>query len=79
MVASGVGLTVLPAASVADLHSKDGMLRYVPFAAPAPERRIVIAWRKSFTRQAAIEAIRQTVLACTLPGVTMLSEDASAQ
>ncbi|MBC3935101.1 hydrogen peroxide-inducible genes activator [Undibacterium rugosum] len=79
MVASGVGLTVLPAASVADLRSKDGMLRYVPFSAPEPERRIVIAWRKSFTRQAAIEAIRQTVLACTLPGVTMLSEDASVQ
>ena len=50
MVASGIGITVLPRASVPDMQAKDGMLRYVPFAAPVPSRRVVIAWRKSFTR-----------------------------
>ena len=55
------------------------MLRYVPFESPAPERRVVIAWRKSFTRQAAIEAIRKAVLACHLPGVTMLDEAPGVQ
>ncbi len=39
MVASGIGLTVLPAASVPDMHSTEGMLRYLPFEAPAPSRR----------------------------------------
>jgi LysR family hydrogen peroxide-inducible transcriptional activator len=72
MVASGIGITVLPQASVPDMQAKDGMLRYVPFAAPGPSRRVVIAWRKSFTRRAAIEAVRQAVLAADLPGVTML-------
>jgi LysR family hydrogen peroxide-inducible transcriptional activator len=79
MVASGIGITVLPRASITDMHAKDSMLRYVPFSDRAPDRRVVIAWRKSFTRQAAIEAIRQAVLACDLPGVTMLDEAAIAQ
>ncbi|MBR7800940.1 LysR substrate-binding domain-containing protein [Undibacterium fentianense] len=79
MVASGIGLTVLPRASVSDMQSKDGMLRYLPFSDRAPDRRVVIAWRKSFTRHAAIEAIRQAILSCNLPGVTMLDEKASAQ
>jgi LysR family hydrogen peroxide-inducible transcriptional activator len=74
MVASGIGITVLPQASVPDMHKKDGMLRYIPFAEPVPSRRVVIAWRKSFTRRAAIEAVREAVLASDLPGVTMLDE-----
>jgi LysR family hydrogen peroxide-inducible transcriptional activator len=74
MVASGIGITVLPQASVPNMNAKDGMLRYVPFADPAPSRRVVIAWRKSFTRSSAIEAVRQAVLACELPGVSMLDE-----
>lgn len=72
MVASGIGITVLPQASVPDMQAKDGLLRYLPFAEPAPSRRVVIAWRKSFTRTAAIEAVRQAVLSCDLRGVTML-------
>ncbi|MDO8651426.1 MAG: hydrogen peroxide-inducible genes activator [Undibacterium sp.] len=79
MVASGIGITVLPMASISNLDAKDGMLRCIPFSAPVPDRRVVIAWRKSFTRQAAIEAIRQAVLNCNLAGVTMLDEAAMAQ
>ena len=75
MVASGIGITVLPQASVPDMHAKDGMLRYVPMAQPVPSRRVVIAWRKSFTRHAAIEAVRQAVMACNLNGVTMLDDE----
>jgi LysR family transcriptional regulator, hydrogen peroxide-inducible genes activator len=78
MVASGIGITVLPRASVADTDASDGMLRYVPFAEPGPSRRLVIAWRKSFTRVAAIEAVREAVLACDLHGVTMLRDEEAA-
>lgn len=74
MVASGIGITVLPRASVPEMQGKDGMLRYVPFSEPIPSRRVVIAWRKSFTRRPAIEAVRQAVLACDLHGVAMLRE-----
>jgi LysR family hydrogen peroxide-inducible transcriptional activator len=74
MVASGIGITVLPRASVPDMRPDGGMLRYVPFSDPIPSRRVVIAWRKSFTRHSALEALRQAVLACKLPGVTMLDQ-----
>jgi LysR family hydrogen peroxide-inducible transcriptional activator len=78
MVASGIGITVLPRASVPLVMNADGMLRYVPFADPAPSRRVVIAWRKSFTRGPAIEAIREAIMACELPGVTMLDQPVTA-
>jgi LysR family hydrogen peroxide-inducible transcriptional activator len=79
MVASGIGITVLPQASVPDMEAKNGMLRFIPFKQPVPSRRVVIAWRKSFTRSLAIEAVRQAVLRCTLPGVTMIDEVALEQ
>jgi DNA-binding transcriptional LysR family regulator len=47
MVASGIGLTVLPRASVPDMDAKDGMLQFRPFDEPAPSRRVVIVWRKA--------------------------------
>ncbi len=74
MVASGIGITVLPKASVPEPLPKDSMLRYLPFKDPAPSRRVVVAWRKSFTRQAAIETLRQAVLSCRLNGVQMLPD-----
>jgi LysR family hydrogen peroxide-inducible transcriptional activator len=74
MVASGIGITVLPQASVPDMDAKDGMLRYLPFEEPAPSRRVVIAWRKSFTRGTAIEAVRDAVLASSLHGVALLPD-----
>ncbi len=74
MVASGIGITVLPKASTQGRQDADGMLHYVPFENPVPTRRVVIAWRKSFTRAGAIEAVRQAVLGCALHGVTMLPE-----
>lgn len=77
MVASGIGITVLPSASVPDMQAQDGMLRYVPFTDPVPSRHVVIAWRKSFTRVAAIEAIRDAILSCELQGVTMVQEEES--
>jgi LysR family hydrogen peroxide-inducible transcriptional activator len=74
MVASGIGITVLPKASVPDMQAHDGLLRYVPFEDPVPTRRVVIAWRKSFTRRAAIEAVRDAMLVCDLHGVTLLAD-----
>ncbi len=74
MVASGIGITVLPQASVPDMEAPGGMLRYIPFQQPEPSRRVVLAWRKSFTRRAAIETVRDAVQRCKLNGVTMLQE-----
>ncbi len=74
MVGSGLGVTVLPKTSIPDKPPRDSLLAYVPFKPPAPDRRVVLAWRKSFTRAPAIEALRQAVLKCTLHGVTPLPD-----
>jgi LysR family hydrogen peroxide-inducible transcriptional activator len=78
MVASGIGLTVLPRASVVDMKDPNGLLTYVPFSAPTPSRRVVIAWRKSFTRRGAIDAIIRAIGECRLPGVEMVALEAAA-
>ena len=77
MVASGVGLTVLPSTSVPERDTRDSLLRYVPFTAPVPDRRVVLVYRKSFPRRPAIEALRQAVLDCKLPGTRTLRGNAA--
>jgi LysR family transcriptional regulator, hydrogen peroxide-inducible genes activator len=74
MVGSGLGVTVLPMMSVPERPPRDSLLQYVPFKPPAPDRRVVLAWRKSFTRVAAIDALRQAILKCPLHGVTKLPD-----
>jgi LysR family hydrogen peroxide-inducible transcriptional activator len=49
------------------------LLRYIPFADPVPSRRVVLAWRRSFTRYEAIAALRNAIYACKLQGVTRLT------
>jgi LysR family hydrogen peroxide-inducible transcriptional activator len=71
MVASGMGVTVVPALSVP--KEAQAHLRFIPFAAPIPTRRVVLAWRRTFTRYEAIAALRNAVYACKLDGVTLLS------
>ena len=71
MVASGMGVTVVPRLSV-DPEAQPHV-RYIPFAPPVPTRRVVLAWRRSFTRYEAIAALRNAVYACKLDGVTRLS------
>jgi len=72
MVASGVGITVLPATSITPGAGASDLIRIRPFAKPAPRRRVAIAWRRSFPRPQAIEALRQAILACELPRATKL-------
>lgn len=84
MVAAGMGVTLVPRLSVpaGALMSKtrrveDSMVKYLavqdgPNQQP-PSRRVVLVWRRSFTRYEAIAALRNAVYACELPGVTRLS------
>ncbi len=84
MVAAGMGITLVPRLSVPEgalLPKKrgkdDAFVKYLPVqddkGAPPPTRRVVLAWRRSFTRYEAIAALRNAVYACALPGVTRLS------
>jgi len=72
MVASGIGITVLPMTSVPEKVRSDSLITYLPLKSPAPDRRVVLAWRKSFTRLPAVETLRQAILKCHLHGVTKL-------
>ncbi len=71
MVASGMGVTVVPRLSVP--AEPQPHIAYVPFVKPSPTRRVVLAWRRSFTRYEAIAALRNAIYACELKGVTRLS------
>jgi LysR family hydrogen peroxide-inducible transcriptional activator len=71
MVASGMGVTVVPQLSVP--HDAQPHIRYIPFSQPAPTRRVVLAWRRSFPRYEAIAALRNCIYACALPGVQRLT------
>jgi LysR family transcriptional regulator, hydrogen peroxide-inducible genes activator len=73
MVAGGVGVTVLPATSTAAGSGAGDLIRILPFARPVPSRRVVLAWRRSFPRPAAIEVLRKSILACNLPQVEKLA------
>lgn len=82
MVASGMGVTLVPRLSVpkeAEVVSAKRQrnlyphIKYLPLAGEPPTRRVVLAWRRSFTRYEAIAALRNAVYACELAGVKRLS------
>lgn len=68
MVASGIGVAVLPGTCVPERPRRDSLIAYLPFRRPVPDRRVVLAWRKSFTRTPAIEALCSAVRRCPLAG-----------
>ena len=86
MVASGMGVTLVPRLSVPAEALKprgkgrkepEQIVRYLPVrdghGGEPPTRRVVLAWRRSFTRYEAIAALRNAIYACSLQGVTKLS------
>ena len=77
MVAAGMGITLVPRLSVPSNTAHDAMLRYLPIQDDAtgkpPSRRVVLVWRRSFTRYEAIAALRNAIYACALTGVERLS------
>ena len=72
MVTSGVGMTVLPSTACVPTREENRMLAFRPFDQPAPMRRVALAWRKSFPRPQAVEAVRQAILKANLTGIVPL-------
>jgi len=66
MVASGYGISVLPAGALSDPYKSD-MVRAIPFEQPEPVRRVALAWRRGFARPEAIQAIVDAVQAIENP------------
>ncbi len=85
MVAAGMGVTLVPRLSVPKeaLESPrrratdDPHIRYLPIhnedGNEPPSRRVVLVWRRSFTRYEAIAALRNAVYACELAGAKLLT------
>ena len=69
MVASGVGVAVMPSTAADPLG---GLVKVLPFAKTSPKRRIALVWRVSFPRPQAIDAVSAAIRACELPGTTMV-------
>jgi LysR family hydrogen peroxide-inducible transcriptional activator len=82
MVAAGMGVTLVPRLSVPKeafatkprrRQDEEPFIKYLPFEGDPPLRRVVLVWRRSFTRYEAIAAMRNAIYACELPGVNRLS------
>ncbi|MCL2022708.1 MAG: hydrogen peroxide-inducible genes activator [Betaproteobacteria bacterium] len=68
MVASGAGIAVVPA-SAAKVWPTSELFSVRPFIHPAPRRRVLLAWRITFTRPQAMDILYQT-LRSSLPDGT---------
>ncbi len=70
MVASNLGITVLPASATAERY-ENPLIKVIPFAKPVPTRRIAIAWRKSYVRVAAIEKLVEAITQVNIASLAM--------
>lgn len=61
MVASGMGITVLPQLAADSAQVNDSSLIIRPFTDPVPRRTLALAWRASFPRPEAIEILTRAV------------------
>ncbi|QEA38315.1 LysR family transcriptional regulator [Pistricoccus aurantiacus] len=64
MVASRLGITVLPQSAIGTNHYENGILTSRPFSREVPSRTVAIAWRASFPRPKAIDVLTDAIKAC---------------
>ena len=72
MVASGLGVSVLPEGALLHPYTND-MISIIPFTDPAPARRIALAWRVGFVRPKAIDALLAAFRDLASPAYRMLT------
>ena len=70
MVASGLGVSVMPASALTSRYATR-LLRVVPFANPAPSRKVALAWRSSFDRPVAAETLAEAIGSIRMPCLRM--------
>jgi len=69
MVASGIGVTVLPSTAADTMPDQNKLVAVRPFESPDPTRTVALAWRVTYPRSGAIDVLRRAILECHLPGV----------
>jgi LysR family hydrogen peroxide-inducible transcriptional activator len=70
MVASGLGVSVLPASALTQRYASK-RVRTVPFSAPVPSRKVALAWRSSFDRPTAVQTIAAAIASIRMPCLRM--------
>jgi LysR family hydrogen peroxide-inducible transcriptional activator len=68
MVASGLGITILPFSAATGSGYSDSFLTTRPFEELSLRRSTALAWRASFPRHKAIDALREAIKRNPLPG-----------
>lgn len=63
MVASGLGITILPRSAATASHYAADALTVKPFAGTPPKRTVALAWRASFPRHKAVDVLRESIYA----------------
>jgi LysR family hydrogen peroxide-inducible transcriptional activator len=66
MVASGLGISILPLSAVDSHHYAPGVIEVRPLSPPVPFRTVAIAWRASFPRPKAIEILADSIRLCSV-------------
>jgi len=66
MVASGLGISVLPLSAVDSHHYAPGVIAVRPLTPPVPFRTVAIAWRASFPRPKAIDVLADSIRLCSV-------------
>ena len=66
MVASGMGMTVLPMSAADDRYYSTDLLLTKPFKPPVPFRTVAIAWRASFPRPRAVDILSDSIRLCSI-------------
>ena len=69
MVASGAGISVVPCSAAESWPQDETLIEYRHFVDPAPFRRVLLAWRVTFPRPQAIDAVREAIRSALPPGV----------
>ncbi|KXS53757.1 MAG: LysR family transcriptional regulator [Marinobacter sp. T13-3] len=64
MVASGLGITVLPLSAATAMKYQEDILAVRPFAPPVPFRTVALAWRVTFPRPKAIDVLSLAASQC---------------
>lgn len=73
MVASNLGVTVLPCSAATERYINP-LVKVIPFSEPVPLRRVALAWRKSYARDLAISCVADSIRQIKSPCLQMIKK-----
>jgi len=73
MVASGIGITILPTTAAGADRFSQRLISIRRFEQPEPERRVALAWRVSYPRSKAIDKLVEAIRSASLSGVRQIN------